>query len=94
MRDRIGDRFEGTVTGVSGGGVFVMLDQPPVDGMIRRSSIEREFREPFTVDDLGATMTGSKSGRALMLGDRVIVEITDVSLSRRQIDLALMGHLS
>jgi ribonuclease R len=93
MRDRIGDRFEGTVTGISRGGAFVMLDKPPVDGMIRRTSIEREFREPFTVDDMGAAMTGEKSGRRLMIGDRVIVEITDVSLQRRQIDLALMGQI-
>jgi ribonuclease R len=93
MRDRIGDRFEGTVTGISRGGAFVSLDAPPVDGMIRRSLIEREFREPFTVDDVGATMKGDQSGRTLMIGDRVVVEITDVSLTRRQIDLALMGQL-
>jgi ribonuclease R len=93
MRDRIGDRFEGTVTGISRGGAFVMLDKPPVDGMIRRTLIEREFREPFKVDDMGASMTGEKSNRRLMIGDRVIVEITDVSLQRRQIDLALMGQI-
>jgi ribonuclease R len=93
MRDRIGDRFEGTVTGISRGGAFIGLDAPPVDGMIRRTSIEREYREPFVVDDVGASMTGEKSGRRLMIGDRVVVEITDVSLQRRQIDLALMGQL-
>ena len=93
MRDRIGDRFEGTVTGISRAGAFVMLDAPPVDGMIRRSAIEREFREPFTVDDVGARMTGDKTGNTLTIGDRVVVEITDVSLQRRQIDLALMGQI-
>ena len=93
MRDRIGDRFEGTVSGLSPAGVFVTLDDPPVDGMARRGAIERETREPFELDELKARMVGSKTGRAVMLGDRVIVEIVGISLGRRQIELALMGKL-
>lgn len=90
MRDRIGDRFEGTIAGMSMGGVYVTLDTPPVDGMVRRSLIERESRESFELDPLSARMVGSKSGRALTVGDRVVVELTGVSLSRRQIELAFV----
>lgn len=93
MRDRIGDRFEGTITGFSTNGVFVMLDDPPVDGMIKRSAVERETRQSYQMDELGARMVASKSGKDLLIGDRVIVEVIDASLQRRQIDLALMGML-
>jgi ribonuclease R len=94
MRDRIGDRFEGTVSGLSHGGVFVTLDDPPVDGMIRRALIEKDTRESYELDEVGARMVGSKTGATFTVGDRVIVEVTDASPERRQIDFALMGRMS
>ncbi len=94
MRDRIGDRFEGAITGMSQGGIYVTLDAPAVDGMVRRSQVEREFREKFEVDDMGAVMTGAKSGRTIAVGDRLVVEISGVSLQRRQIEMAMISKLS
>jgi len=94
MRDRIGDRFEGTISGVSAGGAYVTLDLPPIDGMVRRARLEREHRERWILDELGARLQGEKSGRELRVGDRVIVEIIDSSVERRQIELALMGMLT
>lgn len=91
MRDRIGDTFEGTISGMSMSGVFVTLDDPPVDGMIRKQQIEKECRESFEIDVMSARMVGSKSKRAIMVGDRVTVIVADVSLERRQIDFTLRG---
>ncbi|MEX1368600.1 MAG: VacB/RNase II family 3'-5' exoribonuclease [Nannocystaceae bacterium] len=93
MRDRIGDRFEGTISGLSPGGAYVTLDAPPVDGLVRRSRLERESRERFTLDEYGARLVGD-GGRELKIGDRVIVDVVDSSIERRQIELALMGVLS
>jgi len=94
MRDRIGDRFDATITGLSTNGVFVMLDDPPVDGMVKRIAVEKETRQSYQLDELGARLIASKSGRDLMIGDRLVVEVIDASLSRRQIDLAPMGILN
>jgi ribonuclease R len=94
MRDRIGDRFEGTISGVATAGLFVTLDDPPVDGMVRRGQIERELGEPWSMDALGVRMVAPRSHRTLAIGDRVVVEVIDASPARRQIDLALMGVLS
>lgn len=94
MRDRIGDRFESTVSGLSHGGVFVTLDDPPVDGMVKRAMIEKQTREPYELDEIGARMVGSKTGKAFTVGDRVVVEVIDASLARRQVDLALISRLS
>ncbi len=93
MRDRIGDRFEAAINGMSQGGIYVTLDAPAVDGMVRRAQIEREFREKFEIDEMGAVMTGLKSKRTMAVGDRLIVEITGVSLPRRQIEMALVSTL-
>lgn len=94
MRDRIGDRFEGNISGLSAGGLYVTLAAPPVDGMVKRARLERELRERWELDELGARLVGSKSQRELKVGDRVVVEVVDCSLERRQIELALMGVLT
>lgn len=93
MRDRIGDRFEGVVTGMSNAGAYVALDDPPVDGILRRNALEREARESFVVDELMARMTGDRSGTTIAIGDRVLVELVDASITRRQIELALIRRL-
>jgi len=46
MRDRLGDRFDGTITGLSQNGVFVQIDAPFVDGMVTVGDIETDRREP------------------------------------------------
>jgi ribonuclease R len=94
MRDRIGDRFEGVIGGLSAGGIYVTLDAPPVDGMVKRARLERELRERWELDELGARLVGSNSKRELKVGDRVIVEVVDCSLERRQIELALISTLT
>jgi ribonuclease R len=91
MRDRIGDRFEGTVAGFSSTGVFVTIDDPYVDGMARIGHVEKEWRERLAADESGVRLVGERSGRAITLGDRVVVEVESCSLPRRQIDLKLVG---
>lgn len=94
MRDRIGDRFEAVISGLSAGGIYVTLDAPPVDGMVKRARLERELRERWELDELGARLVGSNSKRELKVGDRVVVEVVDCSLERRQIELALISTLT
>lgn len=94
MRDRIGDRFEGTVTGLSQFGVFVQIDSPFVDGMVRVGDIEKDRGEPYHRDETGIRMIGARSGKAITVGDRVIVEVVGTSVARRQIDLFLIQQLA
>ena len=91
MRDRIGDRFEGTVSGLSQFGVFVQLDSPFVDGMVKVGDIEKERGEAYQRDETGIRMIGTRTGKTITVGDRVVVEVLGASVPRRQIDLALMS---
>ncbi|NVB40155.1 VacB/RNase II family 3'-5' exoribonuclease [Pseudenhygromyxa sp. WMMC2535] len=93
MRDRIGDRFEGAVSGLSQFGIFVQLDAPFVDGMVKVGDLERDRKEAMQRDETGVRTVGERSGWTLTIGDRVIVEVVDVSVARRQIDLALIETL-
>jgi ribonuclease R len=93
MRDKIGDRFEGAISGLSQNGVFVQIDSPFVDGMIKIGDIEKDRKEPYARDETGVRLVGERTGKMITVGDRVIVEVVDASIPRRQIDLFLVAVL-
>jgi ribonuclease R len=82
MKDRIGERFEGTVTAVVGSGVFVQLDSPFIDVLVRLEDLGHDH---WTVDDDTLRVVAARSGDVLALGDRIVVEVVDVSILRRAV---------
>ncbi len=91
MRDQVGQRFEGTVSAVTSFGAFVELDEPYVEGLIKLESLGDD---QFEFDDVHMRLSGRKTGLAIELGDRVTVEINNVSVVRRRIDFSLVATLS
>lgn len=82
MKDRIGERFVGHVSAVVGSGMFVALDDPFVEVLVR---LEELGGTEYEVDDIGLRVMGRKSGEVISLGDGMLVEIIDVSLQRRTV---------
>lgn len=80
MRARIGDVLEGTVTAIVGSGVFVALDEPFVDVLVRFEVLGPDHYEA-SEDEL--SVMGLRSGDRITLGDRMLVEIEDVAVLRR-----------
>ena len=85
----IGDVFEGTISGVTGFGVFVVIDEPFVEGLVRIEALSDDY---YNFDEPACRLVGRRSGRAFALGDTVKVEVQSVSVVRRKIDFALAGH--
>ncbi len=82
MRDRVGETYEGTVSGVVGSGVYVALDQPYVDVLVRFEGLGPDHYE-LGEDEI--SVTGLRSGDRVELGDRMLVTIEDVAVLRRAI---------
>jgi ribonuclease R len=82
MKEHIGERFEGTVTAVVGSGVFVQLDAPFVDVLVR---LEDLGQDRYEVDDEALRVVAARSGDVVALGDRIVVEITDAAILRRTV---------
>jgi ribonuclease R len=76
----IGDLFIGTVTGIVGSGVFVTLEDPFVSVLVKLEALGKDDYEP---DDDGFAVVGKRSGDRVELGERLHVEILEVSLDRR-----------
>jgi ribonuclease R len=79
MIDHIGERFEGTVSAFVGTGAFVTLDEPFVDVMVRVEDMGADYQ----IEDDGLMATSSRSGDAIRLGDRILVDVTDCAILRR-----------
>jgi ribonuclease R len=86
MRDQVGQQFEGTVSAVTSFGAFVEIEEPFVEGLIKLDSLG----EPFEYDEVHMRLSGKRSGRSIELGDKVVVEINNVSVVRRRIDFTLV----
>jgi len=89
MRDRIGDVFEGTISGVMGFGIFVVIDEPFIEGLVRVEALSDDY---YLFDEVTARLVGRRTGRTFALGDTVKVEVQSVSVVRRKIDFALHEH--
>jgi ribonuclease R len=82
MKDRIGEEFEGTISGVAEHGFYTRFDEPFVESL---SPVERLEEDHFQLDDLGIRLVGKRTQRTYALGDRIRVRIVDISIARRDI---------
>jgi ribonuclease R len=83
MSGRVGDRFEGTITGVSGHGLYITLDAPFVEGMVRISRLSGFL----DYDPLRHRLVARSSQFQYGIGDRLKVELVAVNAQRGWIDL-------
>lgn len=86
VHDKIGQTFEGIVTGVSEYGLFVRMNENACEGMV---SIQEIPGDRFSFDAKRYVIVGQKTGKVYNFGDPVHVTITEVHPRKRQIDLAI-----
>jgi len=86
MQERVGEEFDGIVSGVVDFGLFVQLDGLQVDGLVHVTALGQDY---FARDRSGFRLVGRSSGRIFKLGDRLRVRVTNVSLDDRRVDFEL-----
>jgi ribonuclease R len=86
MKDRIGEEFEGTITGVASFGIFVTLDGLNIDGLVHVTELPRDY---FHFDAPRHALIGERSGRVFQLAGRVRVQVARVDLETAKIDFTL-----
>jgi ribonuclease R len=87
LLDRIGDEFDGVVSGVSDYGIFVRLIENHCEGMVSLQSISFDR---FTFDPDKHIVIGKQTGKTFTLGTSVRVQVEEVSPRKRQIDLLIL----
>ena len=86
MRDRVGEVFSGKINAVTSFGVFVLLDDVFVEGLIHISELGRDY---FHFDMHRQAIVGEKSGMTYKLGDEVTIKVMRADLESAKIDFAL-----
>jgi ribonuclease R len=90
MRDRVGEEFSATITGITEHGIFAAIESPCVDVFCRMSSLPPD---QYQGDKYGTRLVGIASGTTYSLFDRLTVKIEDVSIARRRIS-AIPVHVT
>tara|TARA_Y100000294_G_scaffold62574_1_gene59260 strand:- start:82 stop:615 length:534 start_codon:yes stop_codon:yes gene_type:complete len=86
MMDKIGEEYSGFITGVKSYGVFVELEELFVEGLVHVTSIKDDY---YIYHEEKHSIIGEHRGKIYRLGDKVKVEVENVSLDKRQIDFVL-----
>jgi ribonuclease R len=90
MADKVGDEYEGFVTGVAQFGLFVELVEHYVEGLVHISSMADDYYR--FVEQLHV-LKGENTKKVYRLGDKVLVQVVRVDMERRQVDLGLVDIL-
>ena len=86
MRDHLGSVFDGTVSSVTGFGLFVALDDIYTEGLVHVSELGADY---FHFDAAKHQMLGERTGKRYRLGDRVRVKVVRVDMESTKIDFVL-----
>ena len=89
MEKFVGEEFEGIISSVTKFGVFVLLRQFEVDGLIRVENLSKEKLE-FDEDTL--TLVGRKTGQRFAIGDVLTVQVASADPEAGQVDFQLAGQ--
>jgi len=79
----IGETFLGRVTSVTSFGLFITLDQFPIDGLLHISEIGDDF---FEFEPKSLVLTGRRTGQKIRVGDPISIQIAGVDVEAGKVD--------
>lgn len=88
MADRIGQEFDGIVSGVTEFGLYVEITENSCEGMVPLRLLLDDYYE---FDERNFCLVGRRYRKRYSLGDKVRIRVERANLERRQLDFALVG---
>ena len=85
--DHVGEQYAGVVSAVTGFGLFVMLDDLYVEGLIHVTGLPKDY---YYHEAAQHRMVGERTGRVFRLGQKLQVKVVRVNLEERKIDFELV----
>lgn len=87
LMDHVGEQYAGVVSAVTGFGLFVMLDDLYVEGLIHVTGLPKDY---YFHEAAQHRMVGERTGRVFRLGQKLQVKVVRVNLEERKIDFELV----
>ena len=90
MRDKVGEEYDGFITGVAPFGLFVELVELFVEGMIPVATLPADF---YVHMEKSHSLVGERTRACYRIADRIRVKVAAVNEARKQVEFALVGTL-
>ena len=87
MMDKIGEEYDGHVSGVTEWGMYVEIEPTKIEGMVSVRDIRSDF---FEFDEPRYRLVGKRSHRQFRLGDAVRIRVKNANLEQRLLDFELI----
>ncbi len=87
MHDKVGNEYEGTISGVTEWGIYVEIEPTKVEGMVALRDIKDDF---FIFDEKNYCVIGKSSRVRFTLGDKVKIRVSKVNIEQKLIDYELI----
>ena len=87
MQDKIGQEYEGCVSGITEWGMYVEIDETHIEGMVPLREIGSDF---YDFDEEHYCLKGRRTRKVYRLGDRVKIKVKTANLEQRLLDYELI----
>ena len=91
LEGRVGESFDGTVSGVTEAGLFVQIDEFLVDGLVHISELLDDF---YHFEEERHRLVGERGRQVWRLGDRIRVQLVSADAGELRIELVPAGEAS
>ena len=88
MQDKVGEVYEGRISGLTNFGLFVTLNDLYIDGLVHISDLGEDY---FNYRPEIMAIEGERSGVVFKMGDAVVVKVASANLDTGKIDLSLVS---
>jgi ribonuclease R len=87
LEDKIGEEFDGIISGVSEWGLYVEIVENMCEGMVRLQDIEGDY---YNFDSENYCARGQRTGQEYRMGDEVRIKVKRADLAKKQLDFELV----
>lgn len=89
MVDKVGEEYDGLITGVTNFGLFIELKDLQIEGLVHVTSLENDY---YRHDPSMHRLVGERGGKVYRLSDEIRVRVTRVDPDERKIDFEPVGE--
>ena len=90
LSERLGEEYDGVISGVTEWGLYVEIDENKCEGLIPIRDLDDDYYE---IDEKNYALVGRRTHRVYRLGDPVRIVIANANLEKKQLDFALVRTL-
>jgi ribonuclease R len=87
LMDKIGQIFEGVISGVTEWGIFVEILENKCEGLVRARDMKDDF---YNFDEENYRYVGRRTGNIYSLGDKVLIEVKAADMIKKQLSFAFV----